>query len=387
MIQPQPIQILVIDDDADQSSILADLLSAQGHSVLLAGSGREGLALAQDHLPDLILLDVMMPGMDGFAVCEALRANPQIAEVNILMMTALEDRASRLRGIGAGADEFLTKPLDHMELSLRVRTIARINRYHHLLNERERAVAALTQARDTALETLRLKSEFMSTISHELRTPLNGILGMSELLLDTALDAEQQEYARAVYDSGNVLLAIVGDMLEFTRLESGAYALTMSLFKPAATIASVVEAQRPAAQAKGLELTCSADADVPQYAMGDPSRLQLVLGKLLDNAIKFTAQGSVQVSAGLAGESAELAHLSVRVRDSGIGIAETSHQQIFQPFHQADGTTTRRYGGIGLGLAICKRVVEHMDGALGVESSPGHGATFWFQLPLRKAAP
>lgn len=387
MLQPQPIQILIIDDDSDQSAILADLLSAQGHTVFLAGSGREGLAMTQERLPDLILLDVMMPGMDGFAVCEALRANPRTAEVNILMMTALEDRASRLRGIGAGADEFLTKPLDHMELSLRVRTIARINRYHRLLNERERAVTALTQARDTALETLRLKTEFMSTISHELRTPLNGILGMSELLLDTALDAEQHEYARAVYDSGNLLLGIVGDMLEYTNLESGAYALTNLLFKPAAAIVSAVEAQRPAAQAKGLQLTSSIDADVPHYALGDPSRLQLVLGKLLDNAIKFTPAGPVIVSADLAGESAELAHLIVRVRDSGIGIAEASHQQIFQPFHQADGTTTRRYGGIGLGLAICKRVVEHMGGALGVESSVGQGATFWFQLPLRKAAP
>lgn len=387
MLQPQPIQILVIDDDADQSSILADLLSAQGHSVLLATSGREGLAMAQERLPDLIMLDVMMPGMDGFAVCEALRTNPQTAEVNILMMTALEDRASRLRGIGAGADEFLTKPLDHTELSLRVRTIARINRYHRLLNERERAVAALTQARDAALETLRLKSEFMSTVSHELRTPLNGILGMCELLLDTTLDAEQQEYAQTVYDSGTILLTIVGDMLEYTNLESGAYALKSALFKPAATIASMVESQRSAAQAKGLELTCCINADVPQYVVGDPSRLQLVLGKLLDNALKFTMRGHIHVDVDLTGESADLAHLIVRVRDSGIGIAKANQKLIFQPFHQADGSVTRGYGGIGLGLAICKRVVDHMGGALGVESSIGEGASFWFQLPLRKATP
>lgn len=381
---PQPIRILVIDDTTTDRQILVDLLEAQGHTVMVAGSGVEGLRQAQEHLPDLILLDVMMPEMDGFTVCAQLRAQPLTAEMPVLMITALNDRGSRLRGIEAGADEFLSKPFDRYELRLRVQTIAQVNRYRRLLDERERAITALTKARDAALDAARLKSEFVTTMSHELRTPLVGIIGMSELLLATSLDEEQHECAQTVFNSGQELLAIVSDILEYTYLESGSYMFRMAPFDPTVMITIVTETLRSRVQAKGLELAVKIDSGLSVLVRGDASRFQLVLQKLLDNAIKFTTRGHIHVEAALVDQSVEDVTVRIWVRDTGIGIADSLQHHLFQPFHQIDGSSTRSHGGVGLGLAISKRLVEKMHGLIGMEPVEGAGATFWFQVPFQR---
>lgn len=382
---PQPsIRILIVDDDYDQRQILATVLRAKGHEIATARDGAECLSLAHEFMPDLIILDVMMPGMNGYQVCEQLRADPAMAEVPVIMATALDDRDSRLRGLEAGADEFLSKPIDFVELRVRVQTIARVNRYRHLLDERERTMTALRQAHDTALQASQLKSEFLATISHELLTPMNGIIGMTQLLLETPLDAEQRECAQIAFDSGQDLLALIRSVLEYANIEAGQVRLHEAPFRPADVVHAAIASFESLAAKKGLSLRAEVDPRAYMLLRGDAGQIEQVLRRLLDNAIKFTARGQISVQAEIAGESADDATLLVSVRDTGIGMSDAVQQQLFQPFRQGDSSSTRRHVGIGLGLATCKRLVDLMSGAIGVDSAERQGSTVWFRVRLAK---
>jgi len=246
---------------------------------------------------------------------------------------------------------------------------------------REQARAELERARDHALEASLLKSRFIANMSHEIRTPMNGVLGMTELLLATALDARQREYAETVQVSGDALLAILNDILDLSKVEAGHFVLQSVDFDVAAVIEDATELFAGQAHAKGLELVVSIGDDVPAAVRGDPGRLRQVLSNLLGNAVKFTSDGLVMVSA-----TAEcrdgVATLRLQVDDTGIGIEEAQVARIYEPFAQADATTTRQYGGTGLGLTITRQLVELMGGECGVDSHVGAGSSFWCTVTL-----
>ncbi len=385
-------RILAIDDNPANLLLLGAVLAADFH-LQIATSGAAGLALALEIAPDLILLDVMMPEMNGYEICRRLKAEPWLSSIPVIFVTALGDSAAESAGLALGAADYITKPINVKIARQRIgnllerehlRTEVEAQRNH--LQELVSACAlGLSIAKESASNAHHTKMIFLRNISHELLTPMNGIMGMTELALLRATDPRQTGHLTTLKRASSQLLALITDLVDISALEANQLSLEHGHFTLAGVLDKLSGLFSPEAAKKGLGLsieTVPALADL--QVLGDAPRLEQILMNLIDNAIKFTTRGSVSVAAAVAEESARDVLLRFEVRDTGIGIEPADQERIFNLFEQADDSTTRPYGGTGLGLTLCKQLIGLMGGEIGVESKLGGGSVFWFTVLLRK---
>jgi len=379
-----PPLVLVIDDLPQNVEILGECLS-DTCEIQCAFSGPEGLALVAAAPPDLILLDVMMPGMDGYAVCDRLRRDPHGQEVPVIFVTAKNDAESESRALAAGAVDFIHKPINrdvvrarvglHLTLKARERELRAINA--ELERRVEERTRDLRDALVRAESAHRAKSRFLANINHELRTPMNAILGLSDLLARQTGEPGWRERAGKIAAAGRQLLGVIDDIIAMSDLEAGRIELDSVDFAPADWLEATLVPWRERAAAKGLALEWTLDPALPAWLRGDPARLGQVLDILVGNAVKFSEQGRIQVRARAEAGSGRDPLLRIEVEDQGIGIEAERQAAIFDIFEQADNSRTRRHGGAGLGLAIAGQWAELMGGGIGVHSTPGRGSLFW----------
>jgi len=379
-----PATVLVVDDEPHNLEVVTHFLEAEGFQVVTAEDGEQALAVATGAAPDVILLDVIMPAPDGFEVCRRLKADPATVFIPIVILTALKSTKDRITGAAAGADDFLSKPFDHVELVTRVRSLVRVKRLHDQVEAYSRELeirvaertAELQQALTQLQEFDRLKSEFIANVSHELRTPLLHVKGYLDLLANGALGAvtaEQLQGAAIAQEAASQLDRGVQDIVDFRDFGDRRFHFERVAVADAAQAAR--EAITPFAARRGVTVTLTLPPDLPPV-WADRAAVARVLRHLLDNAVKFSPSGGV---VRVIGEERE-GSVRIAVLDHGEGIPPEKLDRIFDLFYQADGSTTRRAGGLGLGLALVKMLLDAHAAHLQVESEVGRGSTFYFDL-------
>lgn len=375
-------RILVVDDIEDNIKALSFDLLDDGYDVATALSGHQALLEIQNHPPDLILLDLLMPEMDGFEVCRRLQETPMRRDIPVIVVSALDDNESIVRALDVGAQDYVTKPYYYPIIGARIRAVLRQKKERDLLLQLN---ADLDNARTMAEAGMRAKTSFLTNMSHEVRTPINGITGMAQLLKASPLTAEQDDYVATIELVSDNLLNMIDEILDYSKIEAGEVFIELKQYHLRDCIDSAIGSVAELCNQKNLTFEILVEPSLALSYLGDSGRVRQILHHLLHNAIKFTQAGKIQLEVSTSTRpSKDELHTQIKfeITDTGIGFDPDHLQTLLGSFSQADESTQRRYGGTGLGLAICYQLVDHMDGYIALESKKHCGTRVEVHLPF-----
>jgi len=380
-------KILVVDDEISLRMVLIKALEKSGYHCKEAEDAEKAIILIESEPFDLIISDISMPGMDGIELLKKIKLHHP--EIDFIIMTGYASDYSYVEIMDAGASDYMTKPFSMNSALARISRIARERENVISLKKTNQELCMAIEranilARE-AKEASKAKTFFLASMSHEIRTPLNGIVGYTDMLLDTPLNDEQKSFLKNARFSCETLLSVVNDILDFSKVEAGKLSLEHIGFDPEVLCFDIIDVVRTKVDESKIELLCSVADSVPSQVMGDPHRFRQVLLNLLSNAIKFTQEGTIKVCLNSEQISEDHIKLVVSVTDTGIGIGKNELEKIFSPFIQSEDDITNRYGGTGLGLAISRNIAQKMGGHVWAESKLKKGSAFYFTACFKLA--
>jgi two-component system, sensor histidine kinase len=389
MITEKP-KILIVDDNQTNTALVEMMLRGLETELVSVSSGEEAIRQTDLHEFALVLMDISMPGMDGFETVERIRHHKENQLLNVIYMTAYNDEMNlQIRGMRTGAVDFISKPIN------RELFVGKVNIFLNLYKQRKSLEAEISKrmvieeelirAREVAEEAARAKQQFLSVMSHEIRTPLNAIINTTQFLMDADPRKDQLDNMGTLQFSADSLVQLVNQILEYSKIDAGKIEFENTDFELRELVRWICQSLEPEAFRKGLSLESYIGENIPIVLKGDCSRLSQILMNLVGNAIKFTEKGKISLSVETLKDHEDKTELAFSVTDTGIGIAAGQLGKIFESFTQAGSTTSKEYGGTGLGLAITKKLVELQGGHIEVKSRPGHGSTFSFTLGFKKS--
>lgn len=376
-----PIQkVLVVDDEENLRIILNRALTKAGFVVEEADSGHQALELLQTGPFDLVISDIEMPLMDGVELLTNIKT--RYPDLDVIIITGYASKYTYVDIMNAGASDYMSKPFDTNSILARIKRIAREKKnLIELKRSNQELCMAIDRANRLAMdakEASKAKTYFLASMSHEIRTPLNGIVGYTDMLMDTSLSDEQRQYLNNAKLSCETLLSVVNDILDFSKVEAGKLSLDVIEFDPEVLCHDTMEVVRTKVDETKVELLIAVADTVPGQVKGDPHRFRQVLLNLLSNAVKFTEKGCIKLTLDAQIIDKDQSRLIVAVQDSGIGVPENRLKSIFEPFIQSEDDITNRFGGTGLGLAISRNIAMRMEGDVWAENNPDKGACFYF---------
>lgn len=384
----EKIKILIVDDKIENLISLEKILGSLDIEFCRALSGKEALAKTLNNDFALALVDVQMPDMDGYETVRLMRETAKTKYLTVIFISATYSENNQIiKGIKTGAVDCISKPFVPEILINKVKVFLDLYvqkiKISKFLEEEKITNEKLRIAKNKADEATLAKSKFLATMSHEIRTPMNGIIGMLDILKETNLDDIQKEYFDIIEISSYSLLSIINDILDFSKIESGQLNIENIEFNLKKTTKDVFKLFSQKVKQKSLFFNLIIDSKIPDYIFGDPLRIKQILSNFINNSIKFTEKGSISLEIKLDKIENEFAKIIFKIKDTGIGISPKNQNKIFKEFSQAESSTTRKYGGTGLGLTICKRLAKLMNGEIGVESQLDKGSVFWFSAKFK----